>query len=55
LAQEYALLESELGFTRDEIRHVILNGIRASWLPEDRKRAMIGEFCGDPAWSDQVQ
>ena len=51
LAGEYALLESELGFSRDEIRALILNGIRASWLAEDRKQALVEAFESDPAWS----
>jgi adenosine deaminase len=50
LAQEYALLESELGFSRDEIRALILNGIRSSWLPESRKRTLAEAFHRDPAW-----
>jgi adenosine deaminase len=50
LAQEYARLGSELGFTRDDVRTLILNGVRASWLPEDKKRAMILDFRGDPGW-----
>ncbi len=37
LAQEYQLLEEHLGFTRDDIRQIIANGIRASWLPDDGK------------------
>jgi adenosine deaminase len=51
LAQEYSLLEAELGFTRDDIRALILNGIRVSWLPEDKKEALTDAFCGDPAWT----
>ena len=54
LAQEYALLESELGFSRDEIRALILNGIRSSWLPERRKQTLAKVFCDDPAWLGQV-
>jgi adenosine deaminase len=50
LAQEYALLESELGFSRDEIRTLILNGIRSSWLPESRRRTLVEAFHSDPAW-----
>jgi adenosine deaminase len=37
LAMEYFLLESRLGFTRDEIHQLILNAVRASWLPETDK------------------
>lgn len=44
LAEEAALLETALGFTPDEVREVLLNGIRASWLPEARKAAMLQAF-----------
>ncbi len=44
LAEEYAVLEDKLGFTKNEIRQLILNGLRASWLPDARKVDMIGEF-----------
>lgn len=37
LAMEYFLLESRLSFTRDEIHQLILNAVRASWLPETDK------------------
>lgn len=50
LAEEYQLLEERQGFTRDEIRVLILNGIRASWMPEDRKRHMAQAFCEDADW-----
>ena len=50
LAEEYTLLEEKLGFTPDDVRTVILNGIRASWLPEAHKEALIKEFTTDPAW-----
>jgi adenosine deaminase len=50
LAQEYAVLESEFGFSRDEIRALILNGIRGSWLPESRKRTLAETLHNDPAW-----
>lgn len=50
LAEEYALLETKLGFTPGDVREIILNGIRTSWLPAARKQAMIAEFTSDPAW-----
>lgn len=50
LAEEYALLESALGFSRDEIRSVILQGIWASWLPEEKKQWLARSFCSDPSW-----
>lgn len=50
LAQEYQLLEERLGFSRDDIRILILNGIKASWLPDDRKKAMAERFIKDNNW-----
>ncbi len=50
LADEYRLLEEGCGFSRSDIRAVILSAIRASWLPEDRKAAMESDFRQDPAW-----
>ena len=50
LAEEYALLVEKLGFTHDDVQTVILNGIRASWLSEPRKQALIADFTTDPAW-----
>jgi len=50
LAEEYGLLESRLGFTRDEIRTLLLGAIRSSWLPGTRKDNMMTEFIADPAW-----
>ena len=50
LAEEYRLLEARLGFTRAEIRGLILQGIRSSWLPEERKQRLAAEFCGDKDW-----
>jgi adenosine deaminase len=52
LAEEYRLLESRLGFTRDDIRAVILQGLASSWLPEERKAAWIHQFRTDPSWGD---
>lgn len=37
LAMEYYLLESRLGFTRQELHQLILNAVNASWLPETEK------------------
>ncbi len=50
LAAEYRLLEEDLGFSRDEIRRVILNAVEAAWLPEERKRRLIADLVSDPAW-----
>ncbi|UCC63607.1 MAG: adenosine deaminase [Anaerolineae bacterium] len=50
LAEEYQRLEDRLGFSRDEVRTLILQGIHASWLPEGRKAQLVEEFCQDPTW-----
>jgi adenosine deaminase len=50
LADEFSLLETRLGFSREEIRVLILQGIRSSWMPNERKQRMIGEFTADPNW-----
>jgi adenosine deaminase len=50
LAGEYRLLAERLGFRPGEVQKLILNGIRASWLPEERKEAMEAEFQADPVW-----
>ncbi|MBN1583959.1 MAG: adenosine deaminase, partial [Anaerolineae bacterium] len=51
LAQEYALLQSELGFSQDEIRTLILQGIESSWLSPEDKRQWEKAFCSDPSWT----
>ncbi len=50
LAQEYRLLVEQLGFQPDDVRNLILNGVRASWLPVVRKETMLADFQADPAW-----
>jgi len=54
LAEEYMLLEEKLGFSRDEIRALILQGIHAAWLPQERKKQLVEAFYSDPAWPDSV-
>jgi adenosine deaminase len=50
LDDEYRALVNELGFSRDEVRQLILQGIQTSWLPESRKREMAASFQNDPNW-----
>ncbi|MBN2390766.1 MAG: adenosine deaminase, partial [Anaerolineae bacterium] len=52
LAEEFALLEQTLGFSRDDIRTLILNGVRAAWLSEEQKEHLGTAFRADPAWKD---
>lgn len=54
LAQEYRMLVERLSFTPDDVRDLILNGVRASWLPLERKEAMLADFQADPAWLGDV-
>lgn len=54
LAEEYRLLERQPGFSRAEVRQLILDGIEASWLPRERKQLMKAEFRADPAWSEPL-
>ena len=50
LAQEYHLLEERLGFSRDAVRKVILNGVKAAWLSNDRKKLLNDTFVKDENW-----
>ncbi len=50
LAEEYRALETELGFRREEIRKIILQGIESSWLTETEKRELVRTFHSDPGW-----
>jgi adenosine deaminase len=54
LAEEYASLIHFLDFTPDDIQHIILNGIQASWLSDDRKAELEQDFIRDPAWHTNV-
>jgi adenosine deaminase len=54
LAEEYRLLVEQLGFSRDEIRTLILQGIQAAWLPEERKKRLAEALSQDPAWQQDA-
>jgi adenosine deaminase/aminodeoxyfutalosine deaminase len=43
LANEYLLAHTELGFTRDELRQLAANSIRASFLPESTKDSWLSQ------------
>lgn len=51
LAEEYQALAQVLGFSREDIRALILQAIRASWQSDDEKQALIAAFQRDPAWA----
>jgi adenosine deaminase/aminodeoxyfutalosine deaminase len=44
LAHEYLLAHSEQGFTRDELRQLAANSIRASFLPDSEKAAWLARI-----------
>jgi adenosine deaminase/aminodeoxyfutalosine deaminase len=44
LANEYLLAHTEQGFTRDELRQLAANSIRASFLPEEAKLATLARI-----------
>jgi adenosine deaminase len=52
LAEEYMLLTEKQGFSRAEIKELVLGSIKTSWLPEEKKQRMISAFRNDPGWSE---
>ncbi len=50
LAEEFLALETELGFTRDEIRQLILFGVETSWLSLEKKRVLTDQLLTHPDW-----
>lgn len=50
LAEEYRLLKNQFGFTQEELRELILQGIQAAWLPAGKKQALADSFVNTPAW-----
>jgi adenosine deaminase len=50
LAEEYEILASDLGFIRDEIRTMLFNAVRTSWLPDDKKRELASRLINHPDW-----
>lgn len=52
LAEELRLLETRFGMRRDEVRTVITNAVRCSWLDDPGKARLRSEIRGDPAWRE---
>jgi adenosine deaminase len=52
LADEFWQLHTHLGISPDDVRTLILNGVRASWLPDNRKEALVCEFLRFPRWNE---
>ncbi len=51
LEEEYRLLAQECGFSKPEIRTLIRFAVEASWLPAERKGALMERINADPAWT----
>jgi aminodeoxyfutalosine deaminase len=41
LAQEYEVLEKDLGFSPKEIQSLMVNAVQASWLPKHKKQQLL--------------
>ena len=50
LAEEYESLANDLGFIRDEIRTMLFNAVRTSWLPDDKRRELASRLINHPDW-----
>ncbi len=50
LANEYQLLVEHCGFSKADICKLILNGIEASWLPDEQRLEYIDIFKNDESW-----
>lgn len=50
LAEEYELLVERLGFSRADIRTLILNAVDAAWLPQTEKSELADAVRRDPEW-----
>jgi adenosine deaminase len=53
LAEEYQLLVERLGFNHEDIRDLIMNAVKHSWLADEQKRQLMVEFKQVPAWSQK--
>ena len=52
LAAEYRALETDLGFSRQDIRQVLLNAVSATWLPAARQQTLAAELRAYPVWQE---
>ena len=47
LVDEYRALIEVHGFTKDDVKTLILNAVKASWLSDERKEQLVGEFAAE--------
>lgn len=52
LAMELESAQRAHGFTRDEIRRLMLSTIDATWLSAERKKGLAVDFQRDPSWHE---
>ncbi len=52
LAEEYRLLVLKHGFSREEIKALILGSIEMSWMPMEKKQQFKAAFFEHPAWDE---
>ncbi|UCD09610.1 MAG: adenosine deaminase [Dehalococcoidales bacterium] len=50
LAEEYEILANNLGFIRDEIRTMLFNAVRTSFLSDDKKRELASRLINHRDW-----
>lgn len=50
LAREYELLHERLGFSRADIKQVIMNAVDVSWMPEEQKHRVARAVGDHAAW-----
>ncbi len=55
LVDEFVGLREHLGISITDVQTLILNGVRASWLDDERKAQMLEEFQSHPAWNSCSQ
>ena len=50
LEKEFLTLETNLGFSFEDVKSLILQGIKSSWLNKSSKDNLIITFQNDNAW-----
>lgn len=53
LAGEFRDLMENHGFSRIELRQLIINSVMASWLPSARKTALLANITSTPEWGSR--
>jgi len=51
LADEFTELMRHQFLSRHDVRRLVVNGIEASWMPNESKQETIDHFRSDPIWN----